>query len=58
MLIALGVLILSLAMLGMYRLHYFRYMVLVLEAVVLFGFRRKLLRALKQIRKGEEKNGE
>ena len=58
LLIALGVLILSLAMLGMYRLHYFRYMVLVLEAVVLFGFRRKLLRALKQSRKGEEKNGE
>lgn len=55
--IALCVLALSLAVLGMYQLNYFRYVILLLEILVVFGFRRKLIRVWKQMRKGEKKNG-
>lgn len=52
--IGLFVVILSFAALVMYQLDYFRYIILILEAVILFLLRNKLFYALRQMRKGKE----
>lgn len=53
LLLSLCVLVLSCTMLLLYRLGYFRYAVLVVEMIILFCCRNKLLNVLKQMRKGE-----
>lgn len=58
LMLSLCVLMLSCMMLLMYYLGYLRYVILAVEAVALFCFRRKLLNVLKQIRKGESQNGD
>lgn len=57
-LLAIGfcVLVLSLIVLGMYKLSYFRYVILMFEILALFGFRKKLTCVWKQIGRGEKKN--
>ncbi len=52
--VGLSVVILSFAALVMYQLDYFRYIILILEAVILFLLRNKLFYALRQMRKGKE----
>ena len=58
LLIAACVLMLSFVVLGMYRLGYFRYVILVLEAAVLWSLRTRLFHVLQQMRKGVKENGE
>lgn len=58
LLIALGVILVTFILLGMYRMSYFRYVILALEAVVLFCLRKKLFAVLKQMRKGAREDGE
>ena len=57
-LIALGVILVTFTLLGMYRMSYFRYVILALEAVVFFCLRKKLFAVLKQMRKGAREDGE
>lgn len=52
------VLLATFMVLGMYKLSYFRYVLLVLEILVLLGLRKKLFGVLKQMRKGAKENGE
>ena len=53
-----GVVILSFAAMGLYRLAYLRYGALICAAAVLFAFRKKLLPILKQMSRGGENHEE
>ena len=53
-----GVVILSFAAMGLYRLAYLRYGALICAAAVLFAFRKKLLPILKQMSRGGKNHEE
>ncbi|MGN1191709.1 MAG: lipopolysaccharide biosynthesis protein [Dorea sp.] len=58
LLIIAGVILATFMMLGMYKMSYFRYIILTLEFMVLLCLRKRLFGVLKQMRKGAKEDDE